>query len=341
VGVVVGVFLLMGGIVTGFILLARGLPVDATSDSRVFTPDRLLNPFPPMSSFRIVQATSLAANVVRDEESVLGVVLENEARAYPIESVKFINNEILNDELGGHPLAITWCSRCQSGVAFDREVDHRHLTFAVSGMLWNDNMVMYDVETGSLWSQLIGEAMSGPLKGVRLKSHPAIVTDWKTWRASHPATTVALIERDQETIAPHKQRYPPESGDEFVVAVARGEQAWAWSLALLRSTLVLNDVIDGDPVVLFFNQANDTATVFRRKRDQRILKFELVNDRVVDSETRSEWDWTTGRATSGVLRGQSLEPVTSRLIYRTKWLRFYPNTKLRISDPRPAKGSAS
>ena len=78
---------------------------------------------------------------------------------------------------------------------YARRVNGRTLTFGVSGMLWQDSLVMYDVETRSLWSHLLGEAMAGPLKGTVLGQVPSVMVDWKTWKSRHPQTTVLNLSR--------------------------------------------------------------------------------------------------------------------------------------------------
>jgi hypothetical protein len=82
---------------------------------------------------------------------------------------------------------------------YARAVAGRLLTLGVKGDLWQDNMVLYDAETWTLWSQKTGEAKRGPLLGWRLQSLPSVLTDWKTWRDRHPDGTVVLFERTAQT----------------------------------------------------------------------------------------------------------------------------------------------
>jgi hypothetical protein len=126
---------------------------------------------------------------------VIGVVVGEEARAYPIRVLNW--HEVVNDTLGGLPIAVTYHPLCDSVVVFDRRVAGGTLEFGVSGLLWNSNLLMYDRRASpdeeSLWSQLMARAVAGPAatgEGVALRVMPASVTRWDLWLAEHPDTTV-------------------------------------------------------------------------------------------------------------------------------------------------------
>ncbi|MGP4846162.1 DUF3179 domain-containing protein [Marinobacter sp. 1Y8] len=100
--------------------------------------------------------------------------------AYPVGILNW--HEIVNQELDGKPLLITFCPLCGTGMAFDPEVEGRHLTFGVSGLLYNSDLLMYDHQTESLWSQIEGRAISGPLAGKVLKPVAIRHELWHRWR---------------------------------------------------------------------------------------------------------------------------------------------------------------
>jgi len=106
------------------------------------------------------------------------------ARAYPIRILNF--HEIVNDRIGEEPVAVTWCPLCASAVVYERTVDGEGLTFGVSGKLADDDLVMYDRETGSEWKQSLGSCIAGPLEGRELTVRPAAIITWETFRAEHP-----------------------------------------------------------------------------------------------------------------------------------------------------------
>ncbi|MEL6959568.1 MAG: DUF3179 domain-containing protein [Pseudomonadota bacterium] len=105
-------------------------------------------------------------------------------RAYPIRYLTW--HEIVNDEVGGVPVAVTFCPLCNSGITFDRRVEQGVLTFGVSGKLRNSDMIMYDRETESWWQQAIGEAIVGDLTGTELQTLPSWMESWAEFQARNP-----------------------------------------------------------------------------------------------------------------------------------------------------------
>jgi Protein of unknown function (DUF3179) len=125
------------------------------------------------------------------EELTFGAAINGEVRAYPHRILD--NHEMANDTLGGEPVTLADCTLCRTGVLFSRRVGDEVLEFESSGLLWNSNKVMVDVNTDSLWNQLTGEAIAGPLVGTVLDRFPITVTTYGDWVAEHPDTTVVDI----------------------------------------------------------------------------------------------------------------------------------------------------
>ena len=127
-----------------------------------------------------------------DGETVIGVQLANEARAYPIAILNW--HELVNDTLGGREILISYCPLCGTGIAFDRRVGGRARTFGVSGLLYRSDLLLYDRETESLWSQIGSQAVAGPESGARLRVLRSQLTSWARWKQAHPGTTVLDID---------------------------------------------------------------------------------------------------------------------------------------------------
>ncbi len=122
-------------------------------------------------------------------EPVIAVEIDGSApRAYPIRYLTW--HEIVNDTVGGIPVAVTFCPLCNSGITFDRRVDGRVLTFGVSGKLRNSDMVMFDRETESWWQQAIGEGIVGHYNGTQLRQLPTWMESWDAFRARNPSGLV-------------------------------------------------------------------------------------------------------------------------------------------------------
>ncbi len=128
---------------------------------------------------------SLDADYLANDDRVLGVEVDGLAKAYPVKILNY--HEVINDRVGAHRFAVSYCPLCGSGIAFEAPNGER---FGVSGLLYESDVLLYDQQTDSLWSQLKAQAVSGPRKGTKLKTLPLKHTTWQGWRREHPDTLV-------------------------------------------------------------------------------------------------------------------------------------------------------
>lgn len=123
-----------------------------------------------------------------DDQMVIGVVRGGAARAYPIGILNW--HELVNDELGASPILVSYCPLCGTGMVFEREIAGASRTFGVSGLLYRSDVLFYDRETESLWSQIESKAITGPERGKRLKLIRSAQLSWGEWRRRHPDSSV-------------------------------------------------------------------------------------------------------------------------------------------------------
>ena len=206
---------------------------------------------------------------------------------------------------------------------YAREVDGQTLTLAVSGQLWHKSLVMYDVQTHSLWSQLRGEAMMGTFRGVRLRVLPSMVTDWETWCRTQPGSTVAWFDGPSEELT----REVYDDLGRFVLGIAEGGEAKAWSFAELLRRGPRNDFWNGTPVVAVLDPPSQTARLYGREVEGRTLTFSLDSESLIDAETRTTWEPVTGKGVAGPLAGRSLVPLPATVSYRESWRHFHPRSR--------------
>lgn len=202
-------------------------------------------------------------------------------------------------------------------------MDEKTLTFGVSGMLWNRSLVMYDRETNSLWSHILGEAMQGPLKGTELKQVPAVMTDWQSWSKQHPDSTVAALSRTSREYRREFYRQP----EQFVLGVVEQGQSKAWGFEQFRQDPVLNDVVGDRPVVIAYDDVSVTARMFDRRVRDRVLTFRLQDGNLVDGETGSTWQPLTGQALAGSSAGEHLQALPAIVSFRKVWYQFHPDSQ--------------
>ena len=127
---------------------------------------------------------------IDDVEPVIAVAIEDEARAYPVRILMW--HEIVNDVVGGVPVAVTFCPLCNTGIVFERAVDGQVLEFGTTGKLRHSDLVMYDRQTESWWQQFTGEAIVGAMTGARLVPLAARLESLAEFRRRHPDGTVQV-----------------------------------------------------------------------------------------------------------------------------------------------------
>ncbi len=305
-----------------------------------------------------------AAEWLADREPVVSVELNGEARAYPLRILT--SHEVVNDEVAGRAVVVTFCPLCNSAVTFDREVDGQLLRFGVSGLLRNSDLVMWDRQTESLWQQITGEAIVGELAGVQLNFVPSPIVAWSDFRARFPNGQV--LSRDQGIFPPELYDRQPYAGYdsstrpflfrgdtddrypamERVVAVRIDGTNKAYPFSEISDKRAVNDDVAGTPILVVFG-ADDTASVldsgdvttgravgvglaFERTVDGQVLTFESQGeDRFVDLETGSEWD-LFANAVSGPLAGEQLTPVINTNELWFAWAAFNEGAAVYTGD---------
>jgi hypothetical protein len=185
---------------------------------------------------------------------------------------------------------------------------------------------MRDLETGTLWSHILGEAMKGELKGEKLRNIPATVTDWRSWKAGHPETTVLALNRTSEEFVTEFHRRPGA----FVVGLWLYGAAKAYPFDRLSEYPVVNDVFQDVPLVVAFDPESTAARVFERQLEDRLLTFATgsKSTAMTDQETGSVWVRTTGRCAEGVLKGAQLDPLPGIISFRRAWEAFHPESEM-------------
>lgn len=187
-----------------------------------------------------------AARWLDDRDTVFGVSLNGEARAYPLRILDW--HEMANDVVGGVPVALAYCTLCGSGILFRADMataaGKYRFEFGSSGFLFRSNKLMYDRQTNTLWNHLTGEPVIGKLatSGIRLERLPIVVTTWGAWKRQHPATTVL----DPET--GHLRPYTPGAAyGRYFASTRTMFPVWRRNSLLHDKARVFTLLIDGRP----------------------------------------------------------------------------------------------
>ncbi|MEM7364974.1 MAG: DUF3179 domain-containing protein [Pseudomonadota bacterium] len=219
------------------------------------------------------------ATYMSPDDRVMGLSIDGVSRAYPIDILTW--HELVNDRIGtsNRAVVISYCPLCGSGVVFHAEVDGQPLTFGVSGLLYNSDMLLYDRKTESLWSQLTHTAQSGPHVAKRLTVFPVTHTTWSEWLRRHPETTVLSRDtghfRDYDRLPyggyedterlyfPTRHRSPARHPKEWVlgVTVNGASRAYPYPVMTRQGMPVFTDQLGGQDIRIHFDERSQTATV--------------------------------------------------------------------------------
>ncbi len=181
-------------------------------------------------------------------------------------------------------------------------------------------MTWFDHETGSIWSQPWGTAISGPLKGARLDMIPISLAPWASWKAEHPET-LALATAGRRF---GRSRSFPH--DDFVVGVVLEDNVKAYRYTEAVKERVINDSVGPHPVVVLGDPETRDIHIYLRDTGRQVLTFALRDGKLVDNETGTAWDAARGLGQQGPLKGTLLKEIPYSSAFDWAWLDFYPNS---------------
>lgn len=304
-------------------LLVSSLPPDAI---RALTRPTMVAPDDPGASFLF------------DTDRVLGVYMNGEARAYPHNILW--RHEIVNDQIGDDWVSVTFCPLTGSGLGFDPILAGSRLDLGVSGLLFANNLVIYDRLSTEVYGPQLGvEATCDGFTGQALALAPVQEMSWGRWRELHPNTTVVSsntasgLNYRTYPYGPYDQLFNddllfPMSVDDsrpikervLAIRVAQGGRGYPFGeLAELGEVAALNEVVGGVPTAVFYEaQDGQAALAFDARVNGQTLTFDadVTGGVWIDQETGSTWTFD-GTATAGPLLGERL--VTRSDAYTLFW----------------------
>ena len=282
--------------------------------------------------------TASEANFISDDDLVIGLIINGETKAYPL--FILVWHEIVNDIVGDVPVAVTYCPLCFTNQVFERTINGEITEFGTSGKLYNSNLVMYDRNTDSQWSQAIGMAITGELTSHVLKRVPFDVAKWSDWKILYPGTLVLTTKTghiraygsdpygdyytDPQIIFPVENKDDRLHPKEIILGFDNGNIYKAYKLADVEEKKVINDEI-GDKKLLLVSLYPEMTRAFNRVVDGTILEFEYVDGKIIDTQTNSQWNFE-GEAIEGQLMGKKLEREVFNPGFWFEWIAFHPNS---------------
>lgn len=285
---------------------------------------------------------------LNENRLVIGVVINNEARAYPVRLIGYHHQ--IRDTLGRTPIMVTYCTVCRTGRVYSPLVHGRPQSFRLVGMD-HFNAMFEDEATGSWWQQATGMAIAGPLKGARLKEIPSAQYTLGTWMRLHPGSRVMapdtafskqyaqLDDYDDGRIDGSLEHRDTGSwkAKSWVVGVLTANHSKAYDWTTLGA--VTQDSIGSVPI-LIYRPDSANFRVWIRVAGGKTLFFQqagpaFVSGNLKDTVTHSTWD-PEGRCLDGPLKGDQLQSLQSYQEFWHSWHHFHPKT-LRYAPPAAAR----
>jgi hypothetical protein len=279
---------------------------------------------------------SVAGNKVSTDKLVIGIVINNEAKAYPIEIIGYHHQ--VQDTIAGQPVMVTYCTVCRTGRVYSPLVNGKKENFRLVGMD-HFNAMFEDQTTKSWWRQVTGEAITGPLKGKKLEEILSQQMTLSAWLRAYPNSLIlqpdSLFKKqydhlagfDQGTLKSGLEKRDSSSWQfkSWIVGVHENGNTKAYDWNELINEKIIHDSLPGLPLVIILEPDSVSFHVWNRQVNNSVLRFNLDSNRLTDENTKSQWNYD-GICTEGELKGARLKTVKASQEFWHSWKTFYPNT---------------
>ena len=271
---------------------------------------------------------------------VIGVLINGEAKAYPIQLIGY-HHQVM-DTIGNTPVMITYCTVCRTGRVFSPIVKGKFSSFRLVGMD-HFNAVFEDEPTGSWWRQATGVAITGPLKGSKLKEYPSTQLTLETWLRQYPSSLIMqpdslyderyfrledydkglmqskLVKRDIFS-------WRPKS---WIIGVTHNYSSKAYDWNELVEKKIIQDSVAGLPLLLTIENDSTSFHAYDRRINGRVLLFkqDVNNNQIMDLNTQSTWNMD-GLCVEGPLKGKKLLRVQAYNEFWHSWQMFHKNAEV-------------
>jgi len=272
---------------------------------------------------------SAKSNKVDPNRLVLGVSINDEAKAYPIQFLGYHHH--LQDTVGGKPVMVTYCTVCRTGRVFEPVVNGKKEKFRLVGMD-HFNAMLEDATTKSWWRQVTGEAITGELKGQQLPEVYSTQTSLADWLQLNPNSLI--MQADENFIRSYDSTFKFESGaskskltgtdslpwkdKSWVIGVKAGKESKAYDWNHLKKEKLIQDKIGATPVLIVLSKNDKSFFAFQRPTDNSI--FNLSGDTLLFDNHKYRIDG------KGIDTSFSLKPLPASQEFWHSWRTFNPGT---------------
>jgi hypothetical protein len=286
-------------------------------------------------------AREKAEEFLADDSRVFILRAEGLTIVYP--EVLLAVHHVINETFDRQPLAVTYCLLTGSAMVYSRAGAQGRLTFGGLGTLYHGNVVLHDLETGSYWAQLTGEAFHGKLQGSVLPVHMPLLST--TWGRVKDLPFINVL-APQDALDSYRRFYDSERAGQLGLASVRKSgaavdarlepyvhglgiaiqgEARFYPLEAVKKAGLVNDLAGGWAIAVVHDRRFDCVRIYRRYARGRRLTLALEGQALVDPETGTRWD-LDGKGLAGSLRGTDLARPVYTEAYWFAWAAFFPGT---------------
>ena len=259
-------------------------------------------------------------------------------------------HEIVNDSFSfdgfNRDVSLSYCPLTGSAVLWKSFLSSANTSFGVSGLLYNSNLILYDRETQSLWSQMLEQAISGQETRRIPDKLQVVETSWETWLEMYPQTLLLMIEQsefnfpyDGYPCTDSSLQFPVNNSNddrlhrkERVLGINVGDSSKVYPISRFAGGVsVVNDRVGDMDVVATGSASQNFAVVYNRQlEDCTTLNFNPVENQlpvVMIDDEGNRWD-IFGTALSGPRVGTRLQKTNSYIAYWLAWTAFFPGANI-------------
>ena len=281
---------------------------------------------------------SVTDNKVDSTKLIIGVNINGQAKAYPIEIIAYHHQ--VQDTIGGEPVMVTYCSVCRTGRVFSPFINGKFEKFRLVGMD-HFNAMFEDATTKSWWRQVNGVAVAGPLKGTALKEIASEQMSLAVWIRKYP--NILILQPDTLFAKQYNNLKGFDEGiiksglekrdsaswkfKSWIVGLQKDGHAKAYDWNELVKRSVINDTFQNTSIVLVVENDNRSFHVWNRQVNDKLLQFswDASTQTLKDTATNSVWNMN-GECVEGELKGSKLTVIQAYQEFWHSWQSFHPAT---------------
>lgn len=317
--------------------------IKITSDGKKYLvdPSKIVSGGPPKDGIPSLdnpkfESIKEANKWLKEDDFGIGVYFNNIPKFYPYRIM--VRHEIVNDFFKNKPVVVSYCPLCATGIVYQRNLGNAVLDFGVSGKLYNSNLLMYDRQTQSFWSQILGKALFGNLTGSNLERIDSSIVKYSEWKKLNQDTIVLSIKTGfpfSYNLDPYKDNnydyytndeiwYRVDNVDnrlkpkEMVFGVDFNSVFKAYKSEDIKKNVVLND----KNIVVFYNSETNQANFYLNDG----MTFKYDNGKILDN-FGNKWGFE-GLALDGNIKGETLKKIIPIYSFWFSWSAFHPDTEL-------------